>query len=304
MRALAGFVVVAVACRSPSPPPPPPAPAAVARAPALVAVDPVARELAALSVTDDDFYRPVLYTWTTADSVAKLRKTRQLLVATIATGGFVSPYLRALIAIARRGGTGGDVARMLLTNAQLLRRRYAWPAPFATVLGLGPRTYGSELIRIELDRDAWIGRFEPSAADPFRFVDATNAEVPLGDVLAHPERIGAMFHVQRGAAVPFREFVICNPAMVASWQVATPAVDAELAAERTMLEALARRAGTTRESSVTADWTSRSTSGRDWIHAWHAALAFDNARYRPTPETLDALAKALSAPAGAALTGP
>jgi hypothetical protein len=255
-----------------------------------VAATPIdaAGQLAALAVTDDDFYRPVLYTWTTAESIARLRNSHQLLVATITTGGFVSPYLRALIGVAGRGGTGHDVAQMLLTNSQLSRRRYAWPAPFATVLGLGPRTYGTELIRVELARDAWVGRFEPSAAEPFRFVDATNADVPIADVLTHPERIGAVFHVQPRATVPFREFVICNPAMVASWQVATPTVRDELDTERAMLAALAH------------------DSTGAWIRQWHAALAFDNARYRPTPDALAALARTLaaSAPTGAPLTNP
>ncbi|HEX4456043.1 MAG TPA: hypothetical protein VH143_34520 [Kofleriaceae bacterium] len=285
-RARAGLVAAVFACR------PLPSPILAARgehpaAAARTSVD-AAQQLAALSVTDEDFYRPVLYTWTTAAAIAKLRGSHQLLVATIATGGFVSPYLRALTGVAHRGGPGRDVARMLLTSSRLSRRRYAWPAPFATVLGLGPRTYGSEVIRVELKRDAWVGRFEPAAADPFRFVDATNVEVPIADVVAHPERIGAMFHVQPHAAVPFREFVICNPAMVASWQVATPAVRDELETERAMIEALAHDSSTA------------------WIRQWHAALAFDNARYRPTPDALDALAKTLAAdaPTGAPLTNP
>jgi hypothetical protein len=287
MRTCAAVVAAIVACHATAPPPAPPPTVAVARPPAPAVVD-GARRLAALAVTDDDFYRPVLYTWTTADSIAKLRGSHQLLVATIASGGFVSPYLRALIAVSRRGGAGHDVAQLLLTNAQLSRRRYAWPAPFATVLGLGPRTYGNALIRIELAHDAWIGRFEPSAAEPFRFVDAANVDVPIADVLAHPERIGAVFHVQPHAAVPFREFVICNPAMVASWQVATPAVRDELDAERAMIELLARE------------------PAASWIRPWRAALAFDNGRYRPTPDTLAALAKTLAAyaPTGAPLTNP
>src|ERR1700684_3124401 len=93
--ARAGLLAAVLACR------PLPAPMLAARVEAVApaSVD-AARTLAALSVTDDDFYRPVLYTWTTAESIAKLRGSHQLLVATIATGGFVSPYLRALIGVA------------------------------------------------------------------------------------------------------------------------------------------------------------------------------------------------------------
>jgi hypothetical protein len=246
--------------------------------------------LAMLAVTDGNFYRSVLYSWTSPAQVSALRQSRVLLTATTATGGFVSPFLRELALVATDAGPGRDLARLLLTDRSLSRRRYAWPAPFATSLGLGARTYGASLIRIELRDDAWIGRFEPTAADPFTFVDSTNAYVSAAEVLAHPERIGAIFHVrhERGAAI--REYVICNAAMIASWSVATQEIQEAVDRDLAMLAAIAR---------VQRPQPS-------WLPDWHASLAFDTARYQPTPRALADMTAALAAydPAGEPLSYP
>ena len=138
--------------------------------------------------------------------------------------------------------------------------------------------------------DAWIGRFEPTAADPFTFVDSTNEFVSTAEVLAQPERIGAIFHVRYERGATIREYVICNAAMISSWSVATQeirdAVDRDLA----MLAAIAR---------VQRPQPS-------WLPDWHASLAFDTARYQPTPRALAELTAALGAydPAGEPLSYP
>jgi len=224
----------------------------------------------------------VLYTWTTRASIAELRVSHQLLVATTRSGGFISPYNRELLQVSARGSV---IANELMTHPMLARRRYAWPAPFATVLGLGPRSYGNALIRIALRPEAWIGRFDPDAAEPFAFRDASNAKIANADVIAHPERIGAIFHVRATAAVPFREYVVCNPTLIASWSVATPEIRAELDAELALVEDLV---------------ATNSTPSAPW----HAALAFDSEKYRAERAPLTTLVAALLAydPAGVALT--
>lgn len=243
--------------------------------------------LSELAVSDDDFYRPVLYSWTTPANIAALRQSHRVLTATASTGGFVSPFLRALALVASHAGPGRDVAHMLITDPVLLRRRYAWPHPFATVLGIGDRTYGTALIRLELDPRAWIGRFDPTSPQPFLFRDAHGSTIAIGDVLAHPEMIGAIFHVRTDTAVPFREYVVCNATMLASWSVSTPQIRAKLDAELATIAAVARAPDVS-------------------LDRWNATLAFYNARYRPTPTALATLAAALAAydPAGAALSIP
>lgn len=257
-----------------------------------------------VAVADDDFYRGVFYTWTTAEGAAALRSSRRLLVATAATGGFASPFNRALAVVARRPGRAGDLARLLTTDPTLIRRRYAWPAPFATVMGLGERTYGNALVRIALAPDAWIGRFEPASAQPFRFVDLAGAPVALRFVLAEPGRIGAIYHVRVEAdrPVPFREYVLCNPAMIASWSIATRAIRDEIDAERALLRAVrARLPAASLDPALTPRRVWRRARARTGglAAAWLAALAFANDRYALTAAALDAIDQALAAYDGA-----
>lgn len=301
--------LVAGSCHRPPPPrlaaligPSPTAPPVEAAPPPAPAVD---ARLAALAVRDDDFYRAVLYTWTPAASIPALRSTRRLLVATATTGRFVSPFNRALAQVARRPGSGQAIARALTTDPALIHRRYAWPAPFATVLGLGPRSYGTALVRIELAPEAWIGRFEPTAREPFAFVDARGQAVAMATVLAQPARVGAIFHVRTDPwqGVAFREYVVVSPAMVAAWSIATPAIRAELAAERALLADLepgvAALDPDVAAASAVAAWA-RGARADGLAAAWRAALAFDNPRYRPRRANLRRIARALAAwdPAG------
>lgn len=261
--------------------------------------------LAALAVTDDDFYRSTLYTWTTPAAASTVRTTHTLLVATTTSGGFVSPFNRALGVLAVTARPGADIARVLRDDPRLSRRRYAWPAPFATMLGIGPRTYGNALIRIELRGDAWIGRFSPTDPTPFTFVDAGGDRIANADVVAAPERIAAIFHVRAEAAVPYREYVVCNPAMIASWSIATPAIRAEVDAERALVSELGALDIPHAGSPAVTAWSTKATA-LTTLARWHATLAFDNARYRPLPAALARLAKTLAAydPAGAALSVP
>jgi hypothetical protein len=254
-------------------------------------------------VSDADFYRPVLYTWTTASSVEALRASHVLLVATASSGGFVSPYHRA---VAKLASAGSEIGRILRDDPDLARCRYAWPAPFATVRGLGAHAYGNALIRIELRPEAWIGRFDPAAADPFSFVDVTGARVDPAAVLAHPERIGAIFHVHLDRSrAAFREYVVCSPAMIASWSMATPEIRAELDAEIALAIALRSQTSSHGEpaSPATPTWSS-GVAPSSTLARWHAALAFDTAKYRLDPFRLGQLIEALAAydPMGDALT--
>jgi hypothetical protein len=282
-----------LACRSPASEHPPAAPA-LAPAP----IEPATREpapaasltdrLEARAVTDDDFVRARLYTWTTPEQIAKLRDTRVLLHADASTGGHPSPYSRLVAELAPTD----PVAALLRDDPRLRARRYAWPSPFATVLGRGPQRYGTALVAIELRPEALIARLDPRQQPPFAFVDMTGVEVPLREALDDPGRIGAIFHVrvESGMPVRFREYVVCNEAMVARWEVATDAIARQIADDIALLEDLAAgpfahlpRAETRWPASPR--W-STAPAHTDIVTRWHAALAFDNVRYRPTPENL------------------
>lgn len=255
----------------------------------------LAERLSALVVADDDFYRRDLYTWTSVDGIAKLRASKQLLVATATTGGFVSPFLQMLGKTSSRGTADARIAKLLVTHPALLRRRYAWTAPFATVMGMGKRTYGTSLVRIELRPEAWIGRF--AVGDEIRFVDARGRAVSHADVSIAPQRIGAIYHVFADEPA-FREYVVISEAMVARWSIATPEIRAEVAGEIELLRELRDTLPpSSTERSAKASWHRRPS---DVDELWHATLAFDNERYHARRAQLDAIIAALQAydPAG------
>lgn len=294
-RRLATFLFATLCACGPSPPdpilpaldpPPPPPPAAP-----LLADDPAVRH--------DDFARRVLYTWTTGAQVDALRASRRLLVAT-ADDGERSPFLRALDDLVNRRAPGHELAALLRDHPALARRRYAWTSPLATVLGLGERRYGDRLIRVELDPAALLLAFRPARADaPFALVDMSGGTVPIDQALADPGRIAAVYHVRDGPddPVPFREYVLCNEVTLSAWSIATPEIRARVDADLALLDALA--AG---DFAHLPDPAVRAPAAPAWAGApplpnpldrWHALLAFDNDRYRPTPGNLARIAAAL-----------
>ncbi len=243
-----------------------------------------------LVVASNDFYRGDLYTWTTVKGIEQLRATRKLLTATATTGGFVSPFISALARHRRSRIAGAALADTLLTHPALLRRRYAWPSPFATVMGIGDRTYGNSLVRIELRPEAWLARFEPT--EPFELVDAGGAMIPIESALREPERIGAVYHVRFDAPVPFREYVVVSEAMVAAWSIATPQIRDKLAAEIALLRDVHDAAfpPSATERAASENWARTPTEP---ARLWQATLAFDNDRYRARPAQLDKIIETL-----------
>jgi hypothetical protein len=278
------LAVALCSCRHAAPPAPPP----------KVAPD-LREQLARHVVTDADFARRVFYTWTTPKQIEALRASRQLLVATASEGFGRSRFILDLEDALKKRAAGFETARVVLEHPQLSRRRYAWPSPFATRMGLALRGYGDALIRVVLKEGTHIARFDPST--PWSIVDTSGARVDALD----PEKLGAVFHVRYvpPATAPFREYVLCNEARVESWSVGTDDIKHEIDEERSLLAALANETIVPVPSWPALADTSLGAS-------WHASLAFDNERYAPTRDRLLAIAKSLEsyAPTPPAFVGP
>jgi hypothetical protein len=271
-------------------------------APSEAPADPALQQLAAYAVFDHDFARAELYTWTTAAQLRQVRASGRLLSADPSSGGRASPFNQALAAIAGDGSATAQLAALLLDDPDLRRRRYAWPSPFATTMGLGARRYGDSLIRIELDARALIGRFEPAAAEPFAFVDMGGEPVTLEQALSEPDRIAALYHLRHPPEAPiaYREYVVCNEAMIQAWSLATPAIRARVEAEieligRLQAGALSQLPRAALHESAAPVWSSprRPLDQLAPLVLWRASLAFDNARYQPSRTNLQAIRETL-----------
>ncbi len=238
------------------------------------------------AVTNASFGRRVLWSWTTPEQIAALRKDKQLLIPGELPSG-PTPYVQLLEQAAAAEGPYGDVARLVSFHPSFKLRRYAWSRPWPTRMGLADRDYGTELVRIVLAPNAIIARFDPSRPDVFELHDLDDRVVTIGDFLANPSRLAAVLHVRtQDTPVAHREYVVCNEAMIAEWSIATPDIKTALADDRTLLAALA--SNPPNSVPVMTAWRG---DGAEALY--ESALAFDNDRYKPTPDNLRAIENAL-----------
>ncbi len=267
-------------------------------------------ELQALAVYDDDFARDHFYTWTSAEQVAALREGGDFLSADAATGGRPTPFNQALMDLAKGNGQASEIARLLVDEPGLRRHRYAWVSAFATVLGLGPRRYGDELIEVELTAESFVGKFDPVSSKPFEFVSLAGEPVSLAQVLEKPGRIAAIYHLRSQEVPAYREYVLCNQAMIRRWSLRTPELAARLQRERRLLADLAEDAFVRLPDEAIMEPATPYWRGAEGaasaLGLWRASLAFDTPRYRPSTANLERMDAALAEAGvgGLALKGP
>jgi hypothetical protein len=248
-----------------------------------VALDPPVRAwLRDTAVADQRVARRTLFSWTTVGSANMMRKTGRLLDDNAMPEG-VPVYVQWLEYVAGQPRATGQLARLLLGHPDLKRRRYAWSRPWPTRIALGPRDYGDQLIQVELSPRAVFAVFDPQGAPIWRVYDLDHREVPLGRLLAEPDRLAAILHVQRGEP-RYRELVLCNESMVESWSLATAEVQQVIAEDARQLRALAR-------SGLPELLQSDRLDGDAALIT--AALAFHVPVYEPTPANMEYIASRL-----------
>ncbi len=268
-------------------------------APPPVLLDSTIAALRNGAVTDTTYARRVLFSWTTPEQIALLRRDQKLLLDTELPSG-PTPYVERLTATANTTGPYADVARLLLLHPSLRLRRYAWTRPWPTRLGATERAYGTQLIRVALRPVAIIARYDPSRADAFTFHDLDDRSISVAEALAEPSRIAAVFHVRTDSPTAHREYVLCNESMVSEWSIATADAAEAIRADISMLSELGP--ASIPPEPAARFWTGATGDAGNALFA--ASLAFDMDRYRSTPAALDAIASALrdATPAGAPLS--
>lgn len=246
-----------------------------------------------------------LFTWTTREQLDGLRRGGALLTrATSPTGG-ASVYDRVVAYHAANGDRGAAV----LAAGRFRRARFAWTTPWPTLRGWAGEAYGDQLVRVTLRPEAWVLRLWPWG-HPVEARSLDGAVVPIDEVVAHPERVGAVYFVQDAGAMlgsmiggeaveagRFREFVLPNEGMIASWEFGTPATSDALDASVALLTALRAWVaqcppGAARGFPDANAWRLADDGGL-LRNAWSRALAIASPRYALDLPTLDALLAAL-----------
>jgi hypothetical protein len=269
-------------------------------------VESVDAELAAWLAEDrvgESWARRELYTWTTPDQFEELRMQPFLLTRSESPVNGPALFDRRM-----REAAAGAVGKLLGGKALSLRR-FAWVAPWATHAGWEDEKYGDVLVRVVLKDDAVVGRYDGRAESRWAFQTVAGAAVSEADVLAHPERLAAVYHVWYGGdegatdrqAHAFREYVLCNESMIASWEIGTTAIVQRVARDRRMMARLAAAQERMRTVSpnTSAEWQTRvlgawaGPPGSGLVAQYEAALAFVNPLYLFSAASLQAQSSAL-----------
>ena len=245
------------------------------------------------------------FSWTTREQVDELRAGETLFSRSEREGlgrGF------ALESLADYAAAGSEPAHRLAgqLEAELFTNiRYAWTNPWATRLGLPGEDYGDQLLEIRLRPEAWIASFDGAELSIW---NADDEPVPLGDALAAPERIGAIYFL-RGAALDgptcstfnqggngYREFVLGNLLMVEQWALGTSELLERLRADIALIEQFAAIVRECPNIGYYEAWNADvACSWRKPLFrpGWDSALAMPSELYYPEAEALDRLASTL-----------
>jgi hypothetical protein len=280
---LAAIVVVVCACRREQPLPASADPitsASTSKVPtALLAW------LGQAQVDDGSFAKSTFYTWTTGEQIDELATSKVLLQRTSSSIGSAAYDIHLQLS--------QDPFARRLRDDEFARVRFAWTAGWPTVLGLAEHRYGAHLVEVRLKPTAVVARFE--LGEPIRFHDLQQHEIPAADVVAHPERLAAVLHVDTSAQNPaarYREYVLLNESMVEEWSYGTPQLLELVASDRRNVAALRARLGDASKLDLATIWRAGAPPD-DLTARYLGALAFDNRAYRPQTLTWDELVAAL-----------
>lgn len=255
--------------------------------------------------------RRELYSWTTDEQVVELRRDRVLFTRSEAAGlgpGYAFTSLQALAETSADRVQAG--LAKILTGALFSKKRYAWPAPWATRMGWPGEDYGGNLLRVVLKPEAWVVVADGAA---LRVFDQNNLHIDNEVAVANPERIGAIFYVRSGAdggpqcgsfgngAEGYREYILGNLAMVEEWSLGTAAIRDRLVSDIDRLARLfplIRRCpanGTSLQwnQQVMCRWLGGTTGPVSERSAYEQSLAIPSANYLTAPMQLANLIETL-----------
>lgn len=178
-------------------------------------------------VTPSELRFKHLYTWTTEEQLAELAGGAPLLSRSVSGKHGVSAFDDL---VASDVALGKESAKLLWYEGYA-KKRFAWPVLFAALRGSPEPVYGNVLIDVVMRDEAFALDYE--SGQVFALDGSSRT---LGDVRAHPERLGVVYHQGEG----FREIVIVNESMVERFSAgASRLVNDALRSEADYLIALA-----------------------------------------------------------------
>jgi len=247
----------------------------------------------------------VLYSWTTPEQVAELRRDRVLLTRTERPDLGRGYAFESMESLASSGNPAQKQLLTTLTQELFVKARYAWPNAWGARMGWPGEDYGGELVRIVLKPEAWIVIVADGKG--MAVVDLDNRVISAETALASSERIGAIFFyrtemVGNGSFYScgggYREFIVGNEAMVEEWSLATPEIRTQIVQDAELFETFLARVRASTTTVDTASFPGEVVCGWDTgasgeIATYQRAVALANELYVPLPERIATIAKTL-----------
>jgi len=271
-------------------------------------------------VVNDNASPRVFYSWTTDEQVAELRAGGPLFSRSESPDKGPGLAMQVLAALGERGSEPMNTLAAALAGTVFAKMRFAWPNPWATLMGWPGESYGNQLLQVTLRPEAWVA-FLSTAGLYVR--DAKNQRIDIAVAAAHPELIGAIYFQSESAetqvscgtfsqsSVVYREFVLGNLQMVESYALATPEIKARLEADITTLTAFSAELACYHLPPRQAEWSEAAVCvmdgnagdvylGESSMFNYDRALGMPSELYWPSAENLAALVAALkvSLPSG------
>ncbi|MCW3071274.1 MAG: hypothetical protein JWO44_1164 [Bacteroidetes bacterium] len=207
------------------------------------------------SVVNENIIRNELYTWTTPEQIDILKKNKTLLIKSKSETAGKSNYDLLL----EEKKAKGDTIAAFLLDSRFAKKRFGWPHPWATIRGYPGENYGDQLLKVTFKKDAIFCKAIVSNDEinyEFYTLDGRMMMPVLAKTLAG--RIAAVYFVYskktkkktalyrgsyRAASIrtvssnyPYREYVICNENMIASWSYGTAAIKNKMKQDISFLE--------------------------------------------------------------------
>ena len=250
----------------------------------------------------------IVWSWTTPEQAAEVRAGKVLFTVES------SPTMGRgyLFDVLQQRADAGDAVAARLVGPELLKGRFGWSNPWATVRGATDgESYGLELLAITMKRDTLYARVTASGGD-ITFVDGAGKDVASDAALAAYDRVGGiLFHNDvdsnkvcgtlgvigsgsGGGAMIYREIYLGNEAQIASFSHRTQ--DILDAITKSQADLVALRDALQQAATTTLQWQCRASL--EWafgappsssVDRYLASLAFATPLYTPTAANLSAL---------------
>ena len=266
---------------------------------------------AAQSLDSASVARRILFSWTTDEQAAELRRD-QVLFTRSERPGLGPGYAFNIVQQLAQDQTLPERAQLasLLGGELFAKARYAWSEPWATRMGWPGEDYCGNLLRIVLKPEAWVAKVMNG---DLSVVDLQNQPVSLTAALANPERVGAIFYEKdafaggpscNGSFISgsngYREFVVGNLAMVEEWSIGTQQIHDRLSANIEQLTSFLERirgcpvTNGARQWNLTVvcQWNSSGAQPTE-LSTYQQALAIPSDNYLAVPERIAAMIETL-----------